>query len=365
MHQSRFPDWGKIILLCAGLLFSLAACSKTDSSSAKGTASDTLYSSAERTARDAENADADLIVYSPHPEEMSSFLVKEFRQRTGLHVTVVNGGTRELLEALEAGHKADVFWGGGIESLEAHKYLFEPYTYSQEELLLENSVSAEHLWTGFSQMTMVIAYNTNLIQDTAIPEGWQDLAKTKFKNQILMADPNKSGSSFSLLVTMLLANGGFSLQKETSSWHYVEKLVQNMGSRGLTAGSSDVYSAVAAGEAYFGLTFENAVLSLKNSGRPINQIYPAEGTVCLPDGIALCKGSQNKEAAVAFMEFMLGPDVQEMSRERWFRRSVRKDVAAPEGAAEMDAINKVDYNVTLAAQNQEKILALWSSILSD
>ncbi len=365
MCRSRIPAWRKIILLCVSLLFSLTACTENGNKTTQDTETESLYSSAERTARDAENADADLIVYSPHPEEMSSFLVKEFRQRTGLHVTVVNGGTRELLEALEAGHKADVFWGGGIESLEAHKYLFDPYIYSQEELLLENFVSPEHLWTGFSQMTMVIAYNTSLIQDRALPAGWQDLAKTKFRNQILMADPNKSGSSFSLLVTMLLANGGFSLEKEAPGWQFVEKLVRNMGAGGLTAGSSDVYSAVAAGEAYFGLTFENAVLSLKNSGRPVNQIYPAEGTVCLPDGIALCKGSQNREAAAAFMEFMLGRDVQEMSRERWFRRSVRKDITAPEGAVEMDAINRVDYNVTLAAQNQEKILALWSSILSE
>ena len=72
-------------------------------------------------------AKPDLIVFTPHPAEKTEEIIREFRQRTGLTVHELHGGTAELLAMLGSGVKADVFWGGGIESLEASKDLFVPY----------------------------------------------------------------------------------------------------------------------------------------------------------------------------------------------------------------------------------------------
>lgn len=62
-----------------------------------------------------------LILYTSHKKEVWQPIVKEFEARTGVWVTVVEGGSNELLEQLAAktdAPQADVMFGGGVESLE-------------------------------------------------------------------------------------------------------------------------------------------------------------------------------------------------------------------------------------------------------
>ncbi|MBL8966514.1 MAG: iron ABC transporter substrate-binding protein, partial [Spirochaetaceae bacterium] len=48
-------------------------------------------------AAEAAQGEPDLVVYSSHPEELVRIVVAEFRDRTGLSVRLVQGGTGELL----------------------------------------------------------------------------------------------------------------------------------------------------------------------------------------------------------------------------------------------------------------------------
>ena len=71
-----------------------------------------------------------LVVYTAHKEEVYQPIVEEFERRTGVWVQVVSGGTTELLERIAAEAEApvaDVMFGGGVESLESYRELFEPY----------------------------------------------------------------------------------------------------------------------------------------------------------------------------------------------------------------------------------------------
>ena len=67
-----------------------------------------------------------LILYTSHKKEVWQPIVKEFEARTGVWVTVVEGGSNELLEQLAAktdAPQADVMFGGGVESLESYQAL--------------------------------------------------------------------------------------------------------------------------------------------------------------------------------------------------------------------------------------------------
>ena len=80
-----------------------------------------------------------LVLYTSHKKEVWWPIVKEFESRTGIWVEVVQGGTNELLEQLQKEQdapRADVMFGGGVESLEACRALFEPYVCRGAEQIL-------------------------------------------------------------------------------------------------------------------------------------------------------------------------------------------------------------------------------------
>lgn len=78
-----------------------------------------------------------LVIYTSHKEEVWWPIVKEFEERTGIWVDVVEGGTNELLEQIAQERetpRADVMFGGGVESLEAYRDCFTPYTCGESTL---------------------------------------------------------------------------------------------------------------------------------------------------------------------------------------------------------------------------------------
>lgn len=93
-----------------------------------------------------------LVLYTSHKKEVWWPIVKEFESRTGIWVEVVQGGTNELLEQLQKEQdapRADVMFGGGVESLEACRALFEPYVCRGAEQILPQYRAQDSSWTPF------------------------------------------------------------------------------------------------------------------------------------------------------------------------------------------------------------------------
>lgn len=312
--------------------------------------------------REAGAADArELVIYSPHPGEITEYIVREFRQRTGIRATVVYAGTGELIDRLKRENgkdSADVFWGGGIESLETITEHFALYSSPEDSGIRSEYKAAHGLWHPFSVLPAVILYNKSLVPAEFVPTSWSDLLNPWFRNRLIMADPAKSGSSYTILATMLLTMSD-KRSEPFSGWNYVEKLIDQLGSDGLASSSSLVYRSVASGDFYAGITFENYVLSLKKTGANIGYCYPSEGTSAVPDGIALLKSARHPAEAKAFIDFVLSRDVQSILPARWQRRSVRADVAP---AAQDGSDNFIDYPIRKSAESKDAILARWAAL---
>lgn len=302
-----------------------------------------------------------LVIFSPHPEEITEYIVREFRQRTGIHVLVVSKGTGELIEKIKSKkgeYEADLLWGGGIESLETINSYFEEFISTEESMIQDDIKSTHHLWNPFSVLPAVIIYNASLIPPEHIPDSWQDLLDPWFKNRLIIADPVKSGSSFTILATLLKT-----MNKENNDvfggWYFIKRLITNLGDQGVVPSSSLVYSSVAAGDFYAGITFEHNVLALQKTGANVSYCYPSEGTSALPDGIALLKSAQNRKEAELFINFVLSKNVQEILPAKWQRRSVRKDVPNQKKTSQE---NFIYYPIPLAAQSRESILNQWAEL---
>ena len=254
-----------------------------------------------------------LILYTSDKKEVWQPIVKELEARTGVWVTVVEGGSNELLEQLAAktdAPQADVMFGGGVESLESYQDLFAPYTCADADAILPQYRAKDDIWTPFSSLPLVFVYNPKLVGAEEIT-GWADLLRPELAGKIAFADPSVSGSSYTALVTMLCALPG-----ETDE-------------------------------------------ILQAAGDELVMVYPADGTSCVPDGCAILKGAPHEENAKLFVDFTVSLSVQKLLQERFCRRSVRGDLESTGTLPALSQIPQVDYDVGWASRSREALLMSW------
>ena len=297
-----------------------------------------------------------LVIYTSHKEEVYGPIIKEFQQRTGIWVEVVTGGSGELLERIameaEGGQPAcDLMFGGGVESLAAYEDCFEPCTPEGVENLRGVGLSKEGLWTPFSSLPLVLIYNTRLVSEGELT-GWADLLDPRWKGRIAFADPTVSGSSYTAALTLFSCIEG-------DDWDILAALVDNLDG-GALPDSGDVVESVRSGSRYIGVTLEET--ALKQRSPELGIVYPAEGTSAVPDGCALIKGAKHAENARAFLDFVLGRDVQELLVSDLHRRSVRTDVHAPEDLPSEAELGIIDYDVHWAGALKEEFIRRWTEL---
>ena len=297
-----------------------------------------------------------LVIYTSHKEEVYGPIIKEFQQRTGIWVEVVTGGSGELLERIameaEGGQPAcDLMFGGGVESLAAYEDCFEPCTPEGVENLRGVGLSEGGLWTPFSSLPLVLIYNTRLVSEGELT-GWADLLDPRWKGRIAFADPTVSGSSYTAALTLFSCIEG-------DDWDILAALVDNLDG-GALPDSGDVVESVRSGSRYIGVTLEET--ALKQRSPELGIVYPAEGTSAVPDGCALIKGAKHAENARAFLDFVLGRDVQELLVSDLHRRSVRTDVHAPEDLPSEAELGIIDYDVHWAGALKEEFIRRWTEL---
>ena len=293
-----------------------------------------------------------LTIYTSHKEEVYRPIIREFEARTGIWVEVVTGGTNELLERIAAESDAprcDVMFGGGVESLEAYRAQFVPYTCAEAEHLQAQFRAEDDLWTPFSALPIVLIYNKKLVSPDALTR-WSDLLDEAYRGRIAFTDPSISGSSFTALATLLRAVG----DDELTMRRFAAALDAQLGSSGA------VLSSVEEGADLMGITIEETARQRIASGADIAIVYPADGTSCVPDGSALVRGCAHAENAKRFLDFTVSPDVQELLASS--RRSVRDDVPNAEDMPSLDELALVDYDVREVSARRDALLMTWAFV---
>ncbi|MEK3724300.1 extracellular solute-binding protein [Paenibacillus sp. FSL H8-0034] len=308
----------------------------------------------------ASKAGGKLNLYSPNGAEVNNPILKEFQDRTGIEVQLISGGTGDLLKRVQAeaaNPLGDVFWAGGADSLEAYNKYFEPYQTKEFDNLAPQYLNKSNVWTPFAALPMIFMYNKELVKVGEEPKSWNDLLDPKWKGKIAYADPAKSGSSYTQLVTMLTVNG------KDNGWDYVKKFVKNLDGKVLS-GSALVYKGVADKEFPIGVTLEDAALRYVEGGAQVGIMYPTDGTSAVPDAAAVIKGAKNMEQAKQFIDFLVGKDVQSLIQKEFKRRSVRKDAEVVKGIAEAKDIKLVDYDFDWAATKKDDNIKRFGKIVT-
>lgn len=293
-----------------------------------------------------------LVLCTSHKQEVWWPIVREFESRTGIWVEVIEGGTLELLEQLEAGTlQADVVFGGGVESLESYSSIFTPYISRYSADILPQYQCAEGIWTPFSTLPVVLIYNPKLLPPGTL-SCWQDLLAPELQGKIAFADPSASASSFTALATFIQALG----QEDADRW--LQAFATGLDGKQLSS-SGEVLSAVTSGDCLVGITIEETALRYIGAGEPLGMVYPAEGTSCVPDGSAILAKALHPENAQAFVDFTASQDVQSLIQQQFFRRSVRRDLVQATDLPDVSTLPQVTYDTQWANEHRDKLLMSW------
>ena len=299
-----------------------------------------------------------LVLFTSHKPDVYGPIVREFESRTGIWVDVRTGGTTELLENIEESRKkgdfsCDLMFGGGIESYEAAKENFECYRTQKKEEIISRYQSREDLWTLFTRLPIVFIYNNKLVGKEDAPHSWKELFTDDWRGRIAFADPARSGSSCTMLETMLQVLDGDEDQ--------VLKDFAGALDGSLLESSGAVLEDVAAGRKMVGITLEETARKWIDRGADLTIVYPEEGTSALPDGCAVVKGARHRKNAELFLEFIVSDDTQRFAGEYLCRRTIREDL---ELQTREPGGRLIRFDLELAVGRQKRILEKWA-VLTD
>jgi iron(III) transport system substrate-binding protein len=286
-----------------------------------------------------------VVVYTAHEDSILNALAPRFEKDTGIkleYVKMASGDVIKRAKAEAANPQADVIWSIGGEQLEADNAILAFYR-PKEWNMIAPVFKVGTNWLPYTGIMNVFIVNTKMVAADKMPKKWTDLADPRFAKLISSARADKSGSSYMQLCNTILVY-------KDKGWDVYKGIMQNMV---ISASSGSVPKFVNDGEQAVGITLEDNAFRYVQGGGPVKIVYPEDGTVAAPDGIALLKGAPNVEAGKAFIDWCLSKPVQEFLVDSMFRRSIRTDCKDPPGLPALKTIKTVSYDFGWAAKNKD------------
>ncbi len=254
---------------------------------------------------------ADLTIYSGRGESFVAPLVQQFEQNTGLKVTVRYGDTAQLASLiLEEGQRspADIYWGqdaGAMGSL-AYAGVLAELPESLFTDIPEIFSSQNRQWVATSGRSRVLVHSTERVDQSEMPSSVFDLTDEKYKGRVGWAPTN---GGFQAFVTAMRVTHG---EETTEQWLRDMAANQPVVFRNNTT----IVEGVGNGDADFGLV-NNYYLPrfiARNADFPARQTFFANGDIgnlLNVAGVGILERSNNQEAALKFVEFLVSPAAQQ------------------------------------------------------
>ncbi|MDX6750097.1 ABC transporter substrate-binding protein (plasmid) [Geminicoccaceae bacterium 1502E] len=306
-----------------------------------------------------------MTLYCSPQEEWCQLMVTEFEKETGIKVAMTrksSGETFAQIKAEASNPKGDVWWGGtGDPHLQAaEEGLTEAYTSPRLDELHDwaqrQHAAADKKSVGIYAGALGFGYNEELLKKHGLPQPkcWADLIKPEFRGEVQMANPNSSGTAYTMLATMVQLMG------EEEAFDYLKALHQNINQ--YTKSGSAPIKAAAQGETTVGIVFQHDAVTMRVTGAPIKVVSPCEGTGYEIGSMSIIKGARNLEEAKKFYDFALRPEIQTMAAQaRAYQVPSNKQATPPPEAPDFDDIKLIDYDFKKygSSDERQRLLKKW------
>jgi len=264
-------------------------------------------------------ADDKVVLYSSNNVDTLNIIKDAFEEKhPDINISVVRAGSGSLMQRIKAEAKnpmGDIFWSGGLSTINQFTDYQEPYKNKNSEAVSADLKDPNNKWLATNTHVAILMVNTKqLPKGTPFPKTWKELTDPKWKGLIVSPDPARSGTAYSTLYGL----------REVVGPEDFKKIVKNLVISGSSAGA---FEGPARGEFPVGITMEYAASEYKEGGLPnIEIVYPEEGTMTMPEGMFIIKGAKNMDAAKKLYDFLSSKEAQETLFAHTFRRSVRSDI---------------------------------------
>jgi len=320
------------------------------------------------TGSSAAQAQGNLVLYCTVQEEWCRVMVTAFERETNINVAMTRKSSGEFYAQLKAeasNPRGDVWWGGtGDPHLQAaEEGLTQEYESPMNKELQDWAVRQ---WNDSKKKTIGVyagalgySYNSEFMKKKggAEPKCWSDLLDAKYKDDVQVADPNASGTSYTMLATMVQLMG------EDKGFDYLKKLHKNINQ--YTKSGAAPAKAASLGESLIGITFQHDAVVMAVQGAPVKIVSPCEGTGYEIGSMSLVKGARNPESAKKWYDWALTKQAQSLGPNAKVSYQVpsNKGAAAPPGSPNLAEIKLISYDFAKYGSSAERrrLLSKWDN----
>jgi iron(III) transport system substrate-binding protein len=271
----------------------------------------------------------------------------------GVQINWIRMSSGEALTRLRneaANPQFDVWWGGPIDSYiaAAQEGLIEPYDSPNAVNLRDPQLmkAPDNSWFGVYIGTLGFATNLDYLEahpDLAAPTSWDELIKPEWKDQVLIAHPSSSGTSYTALCTILQLRG------EEAGWEYMRAFADNVLQ--FTKSGSAPARFAGSGEAGTSVVFSHDIVKQIDAGLPLQLTFPAEGTGYEIGGTALVKGAKHPDLAKLWIDWALTPAAQELGP-KYNAFQAPTVIGAEASRPELLEVNLINYDFDYCGNNK-------------
>ena len=262
-------------------------------------------------------------VYTHRHYDADKQLFATFTERTGIRVQVIQAGDDELMARMEAeGQRSpcDVFItaDAGRLGLAKQRGLLQPVQSTVlQERIPAHLRDADDQWFGLTLRARVVAYDRNKV-DPAELATYQDLTAPRWKGRLLVRS-SENVYNQSLLAAIIAHDG----PDAAEAW--ARGIVANLA-RAPKGGDTDQLLAIAEGigevaivnSYYVGKVLAGNDPAQAKARAVLGVAFPSwgdHGTHVNVSGAGVARHAPDREAAIALIEFLSGPEAQQLFAE--------------------------------------------------
>jgi iron(III) transport system substrate-binding protein len=308
-----------------------------------------------------------LTMYCAADEVWCQLMARGFEDETGITVDMSRKSSGEIYAQVKAeseNPKGDIWWAGtGDPHLQAaEEGLTEEYVSPMRDQLqpwaIKQAEASGNRTVGVYSGALGFGYNKELLEKNGlpVPACWADLIKPEYKGHVQIANPNSSGTAYTMLATMVQLFG------EEKGFEYMKALHKNVNQ--YTKSGSAPIKAAGLGETTIGIVFMHDAVAQTVAGFPIVTVAPCEGTGYEIGSMSIIKGARNPDAAKKYYDWALKAEVQSRAQEaNTFQMPSNKSAKQSDKAPDLSTIKLIDYDFKKYGSSDERkrLLQKWDS----
>ena len=301
-----------------------------------------------------------VVYYTPIDLPVAELIAKAFEAKyPGVSVRVERTGAERVFQRISQEYASNIHAVDVVNSSDAAHFII----WKRDGLLapfvpedVARHYAAEQkdpdgMFAAFRANLSVIGYNSRLVKAEDAPKSFADLLDPKWTGKIVKGHPGYSG-------TIMTAT--YEISRDIG-WDFFEKLAKQRVMQVQSA--ADPPKKLGLGErAVMADGNEYVLFQVKESGGPVEAVYPSEGTPLSLSPNGLFKAAPNPNAARLFQCFCFSAECQELVVNRGAMRSLHGQIKERPGRRPLGEIKLMKEDAAAVERLSEEIKARYTKI---